>query len=742
MTETTHHRICPLCEACCGLEIKTQGDKVISIRGHDADVFSAGYICPKGVALKDLHEDPDRLRTPLIKRNGVFEEATWDEAFAEIERRLLPIIAAHGRNATGVVVGNPSAHKIGLLTYFGKLARALGTKNVFSASTLDQMPKQLASGLMFGHWLSVALPDIARTDYLLVLGANPLASNGSMWTVPDFKGKAKALQARGGQLVVIDPRRTETAAMADAHHFIRPGADVFLLAAMVQTLFAEKLVRLGPVAEWVVGIDEVGAAVAPFTPETVAARCGISADTIRNLARTLATTPRAAVYGRIGTCTQQYGTLASWLIDVLNTLSGHLDLPGGVLFAKSAAFASNTAGKAGVGKGVSTGRHHARVSGAPEVYGELPMTCLAEEIETPGEGQLRALFTVATNPVLSSPDGPRVAKALDALEFMVSMDIYLNETTRHADVILPGRSPLEELHYDVAFPQLSWRNHARYSPPVFPAPDGQPEEWQTILKLAAIVQGKGAAADANTLDDAQFAEDAQRLFGAHADAVLAATAHYKGPQRGLDVALRSGPYGDQFGRKPDGLTLARVMASNASGGIDLGALQPRIPEILRTPSGKVELAAPLLLQDLERAAQDLRGLAPDLVIIGRRDVRTNNSWMHNLPVLAKGPFRCTALVHPHDAARLGLTDGALASIHNGPRSVQAQVHISDEMMPGVVSLPHGWGHNLPGAKLRVAAERPGANLNALLDDQLRDPLSGNAVLGGVAVTMRAVTTQG
>ncbi len=738
MTETTHHRICPLCEACCGLEIKTQGDKVISIRGHDADVFSAGYICPKGVALKDLHEDPDRLRTPLIKRNGVFEEASWSEAFAEIERRLLPLIAAHGRNATGVVVGNPSAHKIGLLTYFGKLARALGTKNVFSASTLDQMPKQLASGLMFGHWLTVALPDIARTDYLLVLGANPLASNGSMWTVPDFKGKAKALQARGGQLVVIDPRRTETAAMADAHHFIRPGADVFLLAAMVQTLFAEKLVSLGSVADWVVGVDDVGLAVAPFTPEAVAARCGMAADTIRNLARTLATTPRAAVYGRIGTCTQQYGTLASWLIDVLNTLTGHLDLPGGVLFAKSAAFASNTAGKPGVGKGVSTGRHHARVSGAPEVYGELPMTCLAEEIETPGEGQLRALFTVATNPVLSSPDGPRVAKALDTLDFMVSMDIYLNETTRHADVILPGRSPLEELHYDVAFPQLSWRNHARYSPPVFPAPAGQPEEWQTLLKLAAIVQCKGAATDANALDDAQFAEDAQRLFGAHADAVMAATAQYKGPQRGLDVALRSGPYGDAFGLKPDGLTLAKVMASNANGGIDLGALQPRIPEILRTPSGKIELAAPLLLQDLERAAQDLQGLSPDLVIIGRRDVRTNNSWMHNLPVLAKGPFRCTALVHPHDAARLGLTDGARASIHNGPRSVQAQVHISEEMMPGVVSLPHGWGHNLPGAKLSIAAERPGANLNALLDDQLRDPLSGNAVLGGVAITMRAV----
>jgi anaerobic selenocysteine-containing dehydrogenase len=735
---TTHHRICPLCEACCGLEIKVQAGKVISIRGHEADVFSAGYICPKGVALKDLHEDPDRLRTPLIKRNGVFEEATWDEAYAEIERRLPPLMAQHGRNATAVVVGNPSAHKIGLLTYFGKLARALGTKNVFSASTLDQMPKQLASGLMFGHWLSIALPDIARTDYLLVLGANPLVSNGSMWTVPDFKGKAKALQARGGKLVVIDPRRTETAAVADAHHFIRPNSDVFLLAAMVHTLFAEGLVQLGAVADWVNGVTEVQQAVAPFTPEAVAARCGIAADTTRTLTRELAAAPRAAVYARIGTCTQEYGTLASWLVDVLNTLTGNLDKAGGALFAKSAAFASNTAGKPGIGKGVSTGRHHARVSGAPEVYGELPITCMAEEIETPGVGQIRALFTVATNPVLSSPNGPRLAKALDTLDFMVSMDIYLNETTRHADVILPGVSPLEDFHYDVAFPQLSWRNHARYSPPVLQAAPGQPEEWQTLLKLAAIVQGKGAGIDANALDDAQFAEDAQRLFGAHAAAVIAATQGLKGPQRTLEVALRSGPYGDQFGRNPDGLTLAKVMASNATGGVDLGELQPRIPEMLRTPSGKVELAPPSLLQDLQRAVDDLRGLAPDLVIIGRRDVRTNNSWMHNLPVLAKGPFRCTALVNPADAARLGLTDGALAAIHSGPRSVQAQVHVSAEMMPGVVSLPHGWGHNAPGAQLRVAAERPGANINALLDDQLRDPLSGNAVLGGVAITMHAV----
>ena len=738
MTTTTHHRICPLCEACCGLEIKVEDQKVISVRGHEADVFSAGYICPKAVALKDLHEDPDRLRSPMVKRNGVHVAVSWDEAFAEIERRLPPLMAAHGRDAVGLVTGNPSAHKIGLLTYFPKLARGLGTKTIFSASSVDQIPKQLASGLMFGTWLSVAVPDIARSDLLIVIGANPLASNGSMWTVPDFRGKAKAMQARGGQLIVIDPRRTETAAVADAHHFIRPGADVFLLSAMVHTLFAENLVRLGAVKDWVTGVDEVRAAVAPFAPEAVAARCAIDADTIRALARQLANTPRAAVYARIGTCTQEYGTLASWLVDVLNVLTGHLDAPGGAMFANAAAFSANSGGAAGRGKGVATGRRHSRVSGAPEVMGEFPINCIAEEIEKPGPGQMRALITVATNPVLSVPNGPRLARALDTLDFMVSLDIYLNETTRHADVILPGPSPLEDLHYDVAFPQMSWRNHARYSPPVFARAENQPEEWENLLRIAAIAQGLGAKVDIGALDDSQFAEDAQRSFGPHADAVIAATQGLRGPQRALDLALRAGPHGDAFGQKPEGLNLRKVMASNASGGIDLGELQPRIPEMLRTPSGKVELAPPSLLADLPRALADLQRPAPDMVVIGRRDVRTNNSWMHNLPTLAKGPFRCTALVHPADAERLGLSEGAMATLENAQASLQAQVHISAEMMPGVVSLPHGWGHDLPGAQLSVAAQRPGVNLNALLNENLRDPLSGNAVLSGVEVRMRAV----
>ena len=734
MSATTHYRICPLCEACCGLQVQTEDGKVTAIRGAENDVFSAGYICPKGVALKDLHEDPDRLRTPLVRRNGQLEPASWDEAFAEIERRLPAIQQAHGRDAVAVSVGNPSAHKMGLLLYFGRLAKALGTKNVFSASTLDQMPKQLSSGLMFGHWLSVAVPDIERTQWLLVIGANPIASNGSMWTVPDFRGKAKALRARGGRLVVIDPRRTETAAVADEHLFIRPGSDVFLLAAMVHTLFDEGLVRTGRLTPNLSGVHELRPALAAFTPEAVATRCGIEAGAIRRLARELAGTERAAVYGRIGTCTQAFGTLSSWLVDVLNALTGHLDEPGGVMFPKSAAFAANTQGAPGRGRGITTGRHASRVSGAPEVFGELPMTCLAEEIETPGPGQIRALITVASNPVLSAPGGPRLAAALDGLDFMVSLDIYLNETTRHADVVLPGPSPLEDSHYDVAFPQLSCRNHARYSGPVFEPPADQPAEWQTLLRLCAIAQGLGANADVLALDDQIVEAEVRKLAGDNTPLVMKMLKPRQGPDRLLDLALRGGPYGDGFGLKPGGLNLDKVQA--APGGIDLGALAPRIPEMLRTASGMVDLAPASLLADLPRAWADLQAEAPPLVVIGRRDVRSNNSWMHNLPLLAKGPFRGTLLVHPSDAARCGVNNGASARLQGAAgQAVNVQVEFSDALMPGVVSLPHGWGHDLPGAQLSLAAERPGANLNALLDVDARDPLSGNAVLSGGAVTL-------
>lgn len=735
---TTAYRICPFCEACCGLELELDSEldnaTVKKIRGYEADVSSAGFICPKGAALGELHSDRDRLRAPLIKRDGTHVEVSWDEAFAEIERRLPPILAAN-RDAVALSLGNPAAHKIGLLLYGGRLSRALGTKNVFSASTLDQMPKQLASGLMFGHWLSVAVPDLPRTELLVVLGGNPVVSNGSMWTVPDFRGKAKAMQARGGKLIVIDPRRTETASLADQHLFIRPGGDAFLLLGIVHTLFDEDLVHLGRLAEHLEGAEEVRAAVEGLSAEVVAPRCGIEALAIRELARTIAGAARAAVYGRIGTCTQEYGTLASWLVDVVNTLTGNLDEPGGVMFPKAPAFAANTLGAPGTGKGVTTGRRASRVSGAPEVLGELPMGCLAEEIETAGEGQVRALITIASNPVLSAPNGARLSRALGQLDLMISLDIYLNETSRHADVILPGVSPLEEAHYDVSFTQLAWRNTARFSPAVLPLVD-RPAEWEVLLRIAAIAMGKGANADLDALDDELAIADVRRTAGPFAEASLSAVQPSRGPERLLDLSLRAGPYGDRFGQAPGGLSLAKLRAHPE--GIDLGELAPRIPEILRTPSGKIELAPAMLIADIARVRTDLARPVPELVVIGRRQLRSNNSWMHNLPTLAAGRFRCTALVHPTDALRLGLGNGAFASIARGDAQIAVEIEVSDQMMPGVISVPHGWGHDLPGARLGVASVRPGANLNALLDEGLRDPLSGNAVLGGVAVVVRPI----
>ena len=699
-TEQSHYRICPLCEACCGLEVRTQGKKIISIRGAEQDVFSHGYICPKGVSLKDLHEDPDRLRTPLIKRNGQLVKASWEEAFAEIHKRLPPLIAAHGSDIVGCVVGNPVAHKIGLLAYFPRLVRAIGTRNIFSASSLDQIPKQLSSGLMFGDWNAVAVPDIERTDFMLILGANPMVSNGSLWTVPDYRGKARAMRARGGRIVVVDPRRTETAAQGDMHIPIKPGGDAFFLLGLVHTLFAENWVRLGHLEPHLAGLDTLRQAVQPFSPERTAPACGIDAATQRGMARQLAQANRAVVYGRIGTCTQRFGTINSWLVDVLNVLTGNLDRAGGAMFTKAAAFAVNTTGTPGVGRGVITGRRHSRVSNAPEVFGEFPITCLAEEIETPGPGQIKALICIGSNPVLSTPQGPRIAKALSSLSFMLSLDIYLNETSRHADVILPGLSPLEDVHYDIAFPQFSYRNHARFSGAVFAKPPGQPEEWQTLLHLADILQGKP-------------------------EAPLAGPEH--GPEALIDQALRAGPYG---------LTLDQVKA--APGGIDLGALQSRMPEMLRTPSGKIELAPPMVLADLAHVEAALDTVPEGMLLIGRRDVRSGNSWMHNLPVLAKGPERCTLLVHPQDAARLGLAQGALAQLSAQGSTLSAPVDISEDMMPGVVSLPHGWGHDLPGSHLQVAARRPGVNLNALISDGARDPLSGNAVLSGVPVQVSAM----
>jgi anaerobic selenocysteine-containing dehydrogenase len=730
--ERTAFRTCPFCEATCGLEVTVRGDEVVKVRGDAEDVFSRGFLCPKGVALKDLHDDPDRLRTPMVRdAGGELRPASWEQAWAVITERLHAVIEAHGRDAVAVYIGNPAAHGLAPLLYGRVVLKALGTRSVYSASTVDQRPKEIANGLMYGAALSVAIPDVDRTQHLLMLGANPLASNGSLMTAPDMRGRLAALRARGGKLVVVDPRRSRTAEAADEHHPIRPGTDAQLLFALVHVLFDEGLTAPGRLADLTTGIDAVEELARPFTPEAAAAVTGIDADAIRRMARELAAAESAAVYGRIGTTTQEFGTLTSWLVDVLNVLTGNLDRPGGAMFPRAAAGQKNSTGgdrsRPPRGRGVQIGRWRSRVRGLPESYGELPAAALAEEIDTPGDGSIRALITLAGNPARSTPNSARLERALETLDLCVAIDIYVNETTRHADVILPAPSPLQRSHYDLAFYQLSVRNVVNYSPPVLPPDPAVPDEWVTLLRLAAVAAGQPAPDDVEPLDRLVAGELIRRA-GLDADDLLAAVEPRRGPERLLDLLLRTGPYD---------LTLADLEA--APHGIDLGPLEPRMPELLRTPSGTIELAPEPIVADVARLRAALeRERDGGLVLVGRRQLRSNNSWMHNLELLVSGPERCTLHVHPDDAARLGLADGALARVESRAGALEAPVEVTDAVMAGVVSLPHGWGHDAPGARLGVAGAHAGVNANLLADEALVDALSGNAVLNGIPVAVAPV----
>ncbi|MGY3335418.1 anaerobic selenocysteine-containing dehydrogenase [Streptomyces filamentosus] len=730
----TAPRICPLCEATCGLVLTLDGDRVTGARGDRDDVFSKGFLCPKGAAFPQIDADPDRLRTPLVRKDGRLREASWEEAFDTIAARIRSLIEEYGPDTLGIVLGNPNVHTMAGALYPPLLLRATGTGNLFTASTLDQMPKHVSSGLLFGDPFAVPVPDLDRTDHLLVLGANPLDSNGSLCTAPDFPGRLAALRRRGGTLTVVDPRRTRTARLADRHLAPRPGTDALLLAALVHTLFAEDLADPGPLADRTEGVDQVRDAVRDFTPEAVAPVCELAPGTIRAVARELAAAPTAAVYGRMGSSTVSHGTLANWLVDVLNVLTGNLDRPGGALFPRSATAPAPR--PAGPGRGFLLGRRHSRVSGHPEVKGEFPLAALAEEIDTPGadgpgEGRIRALITIAANPVLSAPDGLRLDAALAGLDLMVCVDPYLNETTRHADVLLPPPPPSRSAHFDFAFNGFAVRDQVRFTPAAVPLAPGERDECEIHARLILAASGMHGAPPSSVDAHAVDALLARAVTQPHSPAYGADPKEYaagltgdSGAERRLDLMLRLGPYG---------LTLDELKAHPH--GIDLGPLKPRLDEVLRTRSGRIELFPAPIAADLPRLRAALTAVPEPgtLLLVGRRHLRSNNSWLHNTPALNGGSNRCTLQVHPDDAARLGLADGAPARIAGAGGALTAEVEITDAVRAGVVSLPHGWGHDRPGTRLSVAAARPGVNVNQLLDGTLLDPLSGTAVLNGFPV---------
>ncbi|SCK52677.1 molybdopterin oxidoreductase family protein [Streptomyces sp. WMMB 322] len=742
-------RICPLCEATCGLTVTVEDGRITRARGDRDDVFSRGFVCPKGASFGELDADPDRLTRPLVRdRDGELKETGWDEAFAAVAAGLAPVLAGGEADAVAVYLGNPNVHTMAGGLYPAQLLGALRTRNFYSASTLDQMPKHVSCGLLYGDPQAIPVPDVDRTDHLLVLGANPVESNGSLATVPDFPGRLKRLRRRGGRLTVVDPRRTRTAKLADRHVPIRPGSDALLLMAMVQVLFDEDLADTGELGPHLSGVDEVRELAREFTPEAVEGACDVPADDIRTLARELAAAPSAAVYGRVGSSTVEFGTLTNWLVDVLSALTGNLDRPGGSMFPLSAT--ARPPRRAGTpGKGFALGRWHSRVSSHPEAKSELPVVALAEEITTPGKGRVRALITLAGNPVLSAPDGEGLEKALAELDFMVSVDPYLNETTRHADVVLPPARPSRAAHFDFAFNALPVRNQVRYTRAVV-EPDGDERgEAEIMARLLLCIAGNPDA-PARTVDENVIARSLNRavadphspVHGKDPEHLSQQLTGRDGVERRLDMMLRLGPYGEGFGADPEGLSLDKLLAHPH--GIDLGPLRPRLAEVLRTRSGTVELCPGPIREDVPRLREALRrrSTGDALVLVGRRHLRSNNSWMHNVPALRGGSNRCTLQIHPDDAARLGLADGADARVTGAGGELTVPVEVTDAVRTGVVSVPHGWGHDRPGTRMRVAADDPGVNVNQLLDGTLLDPLSGTAVLNGFPVRVAPAAAPG
>lgn len=712
----------------CGLEIHVQGGKVTSIRGNRDDVWSRGHLCPKGVSLAQVHDDPDRIRRPLIKLDGQWHEVSWDAAFRRCTELLTPVIEKYGIGAVTAYTGNPLAHSFSLARYAGVLMGMSGMPITYSPGTVDQWPKNLSSHLMYGLWWNFPVPDIERTDLLVIMGANPAASQGSLLAAPDVMGLIGKIRKRG-KVIVIDPVRTQTAAQGDEWLPIVPGTDAALLLAVAHTLFDEGLVDAGPHVD---GLDTMRRVAADWPPERVSAVTGIAAERIRELARELAGTEKSVVYGRIGLCNQEFGSLASWLVDVINILTGHFDTPGGAMFPKPAAWSITTQPLPGLEGGLAEfGRWHTRVRGAKEVLGQAPVSCMAEEIATPGEGQLKALITVAGNPVLSTPGGDKLDEVLPMLEAMISVDLWLNETTRHADVILPGLSPLEQPHHDDLILLFAIHSIANYSAPVFD-PGDRPHEWEILIRLTGLCTGTPAEdVDVAAIDDGFF--DYLAFTRGLDGAEIRKLYEHGGPERMLDLTLRTGPFGDQYGKNPGGLTLDLLKAN--PNGIDFGPMVPQLPDILGTLDKKIHLAPQYLLDDLPRLAARMERPAEPLVLVSRRHLRSNNTWLHNVPALMKGKDRCTLLMHPDDAARWGVADADVVTVKSEAGEIRVPVEVTDAIKPGVVSMPHGWGHGKPGTRMSVANGSPGANTNALSPPTFLDEPSGNGALNGIPVTI-------
>ena len=747
----THYRTCNLCEAMCGVAIKVENNKVASIKGDPDDPFSKGHICPKALALKDIHEDPDRLKQPLMKTKDGWKTISWNRAFDLVANKAKDIQKTHGKNALGAYFGNPNTHHHGNVLFLLPFIQALKTKNRFSATSNDQLPHMQANLELFGNQYLFPVPDIDHMDLFILLGSNPAASNGSLMSAPDYSAKLKKIAQRG-DVILIDPRKTETAKVCSEHLFIKPGTDAFLLLGILNTLFAEDLIETGRLYPHMEGIAEIQLICAEFSPEIVSDITGISSQKIIDLANKLAKTPRACIFGRMGTSTQEFGGLATWLIYVINALTNHLDERGGLMFTKPAADMTEISDWLGQKGHIN---RYKSVSGLPEFGGELPSSCMADQILLESDEQIKMMFVIAGNPILSSSNSKRLDEAFKSLDFMVSVDFYLNETSRHADIILPPTAHLEQSHYDLVFNLISVRNVAKYSPALFENEKNTRHDWQILHELKRRLESKDMR---SKLTEFASYQALKRI----------------GPDGLLDLMLRTGPYGTQlpgtsqsghfivdaiqgiipskhpvqkiidlspYGTPNRSLSKGLCLSSllNYPHGIDLGPLQSRLPERLYTPKKRIRLAPISYLKDIARLRKAMvRTPSKELLLIGRRHVRSNNSWLHNSQRLVKGKNRCTLMIHPVDAKKSKLKNGDTALVESKVGMLHIETQITDDIMQGVISIPHGWGHSMQGTQLEIASKHPGVNLNILSDDKFVDKLTGTTAFNGIPVSVSKV----
>ncbi|MGB3725627.1 MAG: molybdopterin-dependent oxidoreductase [Glaciecola sp.] len=706
-----HYSTCTLCEAMCGIEVTTQGREILSIAGDKQNPFSEGHVCPKAMALKDLYEDPDRITAPLEKTPDGWKTLTWDEALDKVAQSLHKIQQTHGNESVATYLGNPNAHNMGSILFGPYFYRALKSHNRYSATSVDQLPHHIVSRQLFGHQSQIPIPDIDHTQHFMIIGGNPLASNGSIMTVPHIKRRLKAIQARSGKVVVIDPKKSETADISSEHHFIKPGTDALLLLAMINTLFAENLTKPDKLLDYAPQLPEVAKYVRDYSAAKVAPITGIPEDEIISMVREFCAAPSAVCYGRMGASVQAFGTLTQYLIMLFNMLTGNLDKAGGMMFTQPAADLLPHSGRG------SIAQYHTRVRGLPAFAGEFPVSALAEEMTTPGEGQIKAMVVGAGNPVLTTPNGLQLDAAFEQLEFVVAVDFFITETSRHANIILPPVTALERDHYDVVFHNFAVRNSTKFSPAIFEPHETARTDWQIYLGLA---------------------ERMDKLNGQSTSKYAALWE--KQPTGVVNDMLQLSSY------EHNGEKLSIELLKQLPHGIDLGPLRPDLPNAIYHANKQIDLCFDYFMADLPRldahfftqqATQD-----NTLQLIGRRHLKTNNSWLHNSKRMVKGTnnglSRCTAQLHPKDAAEYQLEDAQMIEVTSRVGSISLPVEVTDKIMPGVISIPHGWGHNKKGMRWQVAQQHAGVSVNDLTDELLLDELSGNAVLNGVPVKIQGL----